>query len=193
MTRVRPDTWVGFWLYSRARVRALIRYSRGPSGVELSWLLVPSLLTFACAGEGHYGLELDGGDESEVDSGGGPVSPADAEACSAQRDASEAGGCSEIVVEGAFNQCAQVGSYLLSPLSTLVGAEVDLTAVADDKENDPVVYEWTAAKGTFSRPDWPETKYRCDEAGEQLLKLTVSDSPECVSSVEIPVVCLAAP
>jgi hypothetical protein len=146
-----------------------------------------------CSGTGQEGHDQDGG-VTDAGPDASPEAGLDAALCSEEgADGASQPGCGTLQVDGLFNVCAKVGGYLLSPLSTVVDGGVSLSAFAEDKENDPVTYIWSASFGSLSQPTAPATEYRCEVVGEQIVTLTVSDSPGCISKVEIPVTCLEAP
>ncbi|MFT3922988.1 MAG: hypothetical protein QM778_10670 [Myxococcales bacterium] len=155
----------------------------------LAWLSLS--VVAACHGEGQDGIENEGG---VLDAGPDAGPPHDAGVDAGECvDAGDAATCGSLLIDGLFNQCAKVGGYVFSPLSVVVGSEISISSFAEDEEGDPVTYSWQAPDGVFSHPDASDTSYRCDVAGEKVLKLTVSDTPDCVSVAELNVTCLDAP
>ena len=78
-------------------------------------------------------------------------------------------------VNGKFNFCADLPLVVVSPLQTSVGNEIDVLAVAEDVDGDPIEYRWTGTGGSFANPSLPKTTYTCEEVGDQTITITVSD------------------
>lgn len=92
---------------------------------------------------------------------------------------------------GKINVCAQLTKVIVSPLTTSVGATIDLLSAAEDAEGDNVAYAWTATAGNFGDPAAPVTTYTCDVEGSQSIRITVSDDDFqlCNDDWTVPVVC----
>ncbi|MGB5219494.1 MAG: hypothetical protein WBN60_00580, partial [Polyangiales bacterium] len=84
-------------------------------------------------------------------------------------------GLGGVRVNGKFNICAQLAKVVVSPLQTSVGNEIDLSAQGDDVEGDPIAYQWSASGGSIADPSAQDTTYTCEEVGEQIITITVSD------------------
>lgn len=78
-------------------------------------------------------------------------------------------------VDGEFNICAELVKVVVAPLQTSIGNVIELSAAADDREGDEVAYLWTATGGTIADSASPNTTYTCEEEGEQIITIAVSD------------------
>ena len=78
-------------------------------------------------------------------------------------------------VNGKFNFCADIIEAVVSPTQTSVGYDIDVSAVAEDEDGDPIEYLWTGTGGSFADPTAPVTTFRCEEEGVQTVTITVSD------------------
>jgi hypothetical protein len=87
-------------------------------------------------------------------------------------------------VDGWFNICAELVKVVVSPLQTSVGSDIDLDAQAEDAEDDPITYEWTATGGEIDDANAPSTTYTCGEVGEQLIRIMVTDDDEFCDMAE---------
>ena len=58
-------------------------------------------------------------------------------------------------VNGKFNFCAEIVKVVVSPLQTSVGNQIDVLAVAEDRDGDAIEYEWTGTGGSFADPASP--------------------------------------
>ena len=85
--------------------------------------------------------------------------------------------------DGKANICAELTKVVVSPLQTSVGNVINLMAEAEDAEDDPVEYEWTALVGAIADPNDAVTIYTCAAEGEDEITITVSDyGGECCTS-----------
>lgn len=95
-------------------------------------------------------------------------------------------------VNGELNVCAELIKAVVSPLQTSVGNDIDLMATAQDAEDDPIGYEWTALVGSIAAPSEPLTVYTCEAEGDDEITISVSDDggESCMSSWTVPVTCV---
>jgi hypothetical protein len=78
-------------------------------------------------------------------------------------------------VNGEFNICPQLQKAVASPLQTSVGNDIDLSAIAEDPEGDPIMYFWIATGGELDDNNAQETTYTCQEVGDHTISINVSD------------------
>ncbi len=97
-------------------------------------------------------------------------------------------------VNGELNVCADLTTVVVSPLQVEVGYNIDLMAAAEDAENDPITYNWTATSGSFNDPSAANTQYTCEAPGTHTLTLGVSDDnfTHCVDSFSADVTCVSS-
>jgi hypothetical protein len=82
----------------------------------------------------------------------------------------------EVSVTGRFNACPAIISYAVSPIATVVGDPIHLSAAAADSDaGDTLQFAWTASTGGFSSAGEAQTVFQCPTAGTHHLTLTVSD------------------
>ena len=95
-------------------------------------------------------------------------------------------------VNGKFNICAQVATAVVSPLQTSVGNDIDLVAQGEDVEDDPISYAWFATGGTIADPTAATTTYTCDEVGDHIVRIVVSDDDAefCMDEWTVAVTCV---
>ncbi|MFW2389189.1 MAG: PKD domain-containing protein, partial [Polyangiales bacterium] len=95
-------------------------------------------------------------------------------------------------VNGKFNLCAQLHKVVVSPLRTSVGSDIDLSALGEDVEGDPISYSWTGTGGSIADPSAPATTYTCAEAGGQTVTVTISDDDfiHCMDDWAVAVTCV---
>jgi hypothetical protein len=95
-------------------------------------------------------------------------------------------------VNGKLNICAQLFKVVVSPLQTSVGNDIDLSATGEDREGDPIEYAWTGSGGSIADPSAASTTYTCEEAGEQMIAVTISDDGfgHCMDDWTVPVTCV---
>jgi len=75
-----------------------------------------------------------------------------------------------------------------APSEAAVGMSISVSAMVDDPDADGLAFLWSARAGTFVTAWAPSTEYTCQEAGEQILTVTVSDG-QCNGEAKIPVTC----
>src|SRR5262249_37846328 len=63
------------------------------------------------------------------------------------------------------NVCPEILAYSASPPTVTVGADVHLTSLAHDDNNDPLTFQWSATQGTFTDANAANTTYRCATQG----------------------------
>ncbi len=95
-------------------------------------------------------------------------------------------------VNGELNICAELAKVIVSPLQTSVGYDIDLSAIGQDEEGDPITYVWTATGGSIADANAPETTYTCEEAGQQSITILVTDNDvHCTMATwTVPVTCI---
>ena len=95
-------------------------------------------------------------------------------------------------VNGKFNICAQIAKVIVSPLQTSVGNDIDLSAQGEDVEEDTIAYAWTATGGSIANASAQETTYTCEEVGEQLITISVTDDDGeyCMDDWTVSVTCV---
>ncbi len=83
--------------------------------------------------------------------------------------------------------CPVLTSVLATPLQANLGDEINVSAFGVG----PIDYLWTATGGSFVDPTMPITAYRCEEPGQQDLKVTVSnETGSCTDEITVTVTCL---
>ena len=155
----------------------------------------PSVEVFGLA-PGNYTIELEATSEDGESSCGG----------SAMFDAT-AGVTTEVAVllrcstgerfggvrvNGTVKICAELTEVVVAPLQTSIGNEISVGSQAKGEEGDTIEYAWTADSGTFADPSAAATFYRCEEAGNHELTISVtSDQFEhCVDSWSVDITCV---
>ena len=78
-------------------------------------------------------------------------------------------------VNGKLNICAELTKAVVAPLQTSIGNVIAVSAQAEDTEDDPIEYAWSADSGSFASPSAPATFYTCEELGDHELSISVSD------------------
>ena len=76
---------------------------------------------------------------------------------------------------GKFNVCSELTKVIVSPLTTSVGGEIDLSASGEDEEGDDFEFLWTAEGGVVDDSAAAETTFTCLEQGEGFVAVAVSD------------------
>ena len=81
---------------------------------------------------------------------------------------------------------------VVSPLQTSVGNDMDLEAVAVDADDDPIDYMWTATGGSIADPTEVSTTYTCEEVGDHVIEISVSDDgfDYCIDVIDVDVTCV---
>ncbi len=103
-------------------------------------------------------------------------------------DGSADGGESSVRISIQINNCPNVTTSA-SPLSTSVGATIDVMGMGNDIDlSDRLTYLWTAVSGAFADAKAPNTTYTCTEPGTHVLTVRVSDG-RCEGVSAIPVTC----
>ena len=93
---------------------------------------------------------------------------------------------------GEFNVCADlVVVVVVAPLQISVGDKIELLAVAEDAERDPIEYRWETTGGSFDDPTVEDPIYTCEELGNYDVSVAVSDDgfDPCTSGWTIRVTC----
>lgn len=95
-------------------------------------------------------------------------------------------------VNGKFNVCTVLTKAVVAPLQTSVGNDIDLQAEAHDHEGDPIAYQWSASNGSIANPNAATTTYTCTQAGNDVIRIAVSDDQfdYCISSWSVLVTCV---
>jgi len=93
--------------------------------------------------------------------------------------------------DGKLNVCAELVKAVVSPLQTSASHGLRLSAEGTDNEGDLVEYRWTATGGAIDDDVAAETTYTCVEAGDQLIRIEVSDDgfQHCVDGWTVNVSC----
>ena len=107
--------------------------------------------------------------------------------------ACEVGGFCDGTGNCEFNTCAELDPVIVSPLQTSVGNDIDLSAMGNDDDGDPIKYSWSGTGGSIADPDAGSTTYTCGEVGEQTITITISDDDfeHCTDDWTVPVTCVA--
>ena len=94
-------------------------------------------------------------------------------------------------VDGKLNVCAELVKAVVSPLQISATHGLRLSAEGTDSEGDPVAYRWTATGGSIDDEGAAEATYTCVEAGDQLIRIEVSDDgfQHCVDGWTVNVSC----
>jgi len=95
-------------------------------------------------------------------------------------------------VNGKLNMCPELTKAVVAPLQTSIGNVITVRSQAEDEEDDPIEYSWTADRGTFANPSAPATFYTCEETGDDQLTISVTNhhSEYCVDSWTVDVSCV---
>lgn len=101
-----------------------------------------------------------------------------------------AGERGETVVNAQVNVCPVMTHLFAGPVIVddrdPVAVEVEVT----DADGDPILYEWSATRGTFDNPSARETLYHCDGFGAARLKIRATDGGSCPVESEFHVNCV---
>jgi len=97
-----------------------------------------------------------------------------------------------IRVDGSLNVCAELVKAVVSPLTTSVGQDIDLLAEVVDAEGDAVKLSWSAGVGTIADSSAAATTYRCEQPGDDDVRIVVSDDgfAHCMSDWTVRVACV---
>ncbi|MFW6126378.1 MAG: DNRLRE domain-containing protein [Chloroflexota bacterium] len=76
---------------------------------------------------------------------------------------------------GTANNAPQISSVTCSPASVGKGGSTTVACEASDPDGDPLTYDWTATKGTFSGTGATVTWMAPNEDGAYTIRVTVSD------------------
>lgn len=95
-------------------------------------------------------------------------------------------------VSATLNNCPQLTSIVVAPLSVAVGSEIPVAAAGADLDPaDTLTFAWTASGGgSFAAPAQASTAFTCATAGDHVLTVTVSDG-RCGASRSVNVSCVA--
>jgi cysteine-rich repeat protein len=105
----------------------------------------------------------------------------------------------EVEVNGTFNLCPTLTSWIAAPLTVSTSGEVAVSAAASDTTTDgmtpdTLTFAWTATGGSFDAPGSASTNFNCFTPGAQILTVTVTDSSpggtSCSDSATIAVNCV---
>lgn len=105
----------------------------------------------------------------------------------------------EVEVNGTFNLCPTLTSWIAAPLTVSTSGEIAVSATASDTTTDgttpdTLTFAWTATGGSFDAPDAAATNFNCSTPGNQTLTVTVTDSSpggsSCSDSATIAVNCV---
>ena len=96
-------------------------------------------------------------------------------------------------VDGEFNICPYITWADASPLTTSVGNNIDLFAMATDDEGDAITYMWSSGSGTIANPMAASTTYTCTEVGADTITILVTDDEGtyCMDMHDFPITCVA--
>lgn len=93
---------------------------------------------------------------------------------------------------GKFNLCAELSKMVVSPLETLVGTDIALSAAGEDQEGDDFVIGWTAEGGTLASETGSENTFTCGEGGGSITASVSDDGFDfCSSSWTVEVTCIS--
>ncbi|MDH3622604.1 MAG: hypothetical protein OES69_09855 [Myxococcales bacterium] len=97
-------------------------------------------------------------------------------------------------VNGEFNICPYIDWADVSPMTTSVGNDIDLSATAkDDDEGDTITYMWSSGSGIIANPMAQSTTYTCTDVGDDVIFILVTDDggTYCMDMLDFPVTCVA--
>jgi hypothetical protein len=75
-------------------------------------------------------------------------------------------------------------------ISPTASAAIAVKASDPDGTDTSLVYRWTAASGTFSKPDRPTTAYSCGNLGPQVLQVSAQDGHGYIGYLALKVNCI---
>ncbi|HMJ12086.1 MAG TPA: DUF4215 domain-containing protein, partial [Polyangiaceae bacterium] len=87
------------------------------------------------------------------------------------------------------NRCPELGSMVIAPEGPTAPGTFSLIADADDPNDDPVTYGFSAASGEIRESSSGRATYRCTGAGLHAVTLRVSDDRGCTRTYETRVRC----
>jgi hypothetical protein len=96
-------------------------------------------------------------------------------------------------VDGEFNICPYLNWADVSPLTTSVGNDIDLFAMAtDDDEGETITYMWSSGSGIIADPMAQSTTYTCTEVGDDVIFILVTDDGGiyCMDMHTVPITCV---
>ena len=100
---------------------------------------------------------------------------------------------SGVVVEivPAVNVCPYFERALIIPQAIAPGVSAVIVVKATDPDgvDSSLVYDWSAASGSFSTPNRPTTTYKCGALGAQVLTATAEDVHGCRGQLALDVTC----
>ena len=89
--------------------------------------------------------------------------------------------------------CPRLTRIVVTPLQADVGDQIGVLAEAASQDGGPLNYSWTATAGSFADGNSAITTYLCEEAGRQVLSVTVSNAAgSCTDQRSVSVTCVAA-
>jgi hypothetical protein len=94
-----------------------------------------------------------------------------------------------VIVVATFH-CSLISSLVAAPMTTSVGGEIDLRAVAEG-DGGSVSFAWSAGSGRFSDPTAGATVFTCTSPGTAPITVTVT-SGQCSDHVTVSVSCVPA-
>jgi hypothetical protein len=90
--------------------------------------------------------------------------------------------------------CPELTSWVVSPLRTSVGGWIDVAVAARDVDPGRVMtFSWEPAQN-FDPAHAQKSRFRCQDAGKQEVRCTVSDNRRpvpCATRLSVPVECVA--
>ena len=94
--------------------------------------------------------------------------------------------------DGWFNVCAELTKAVVAPLETSIGNSIIVSSQAEDHDEDPIEYRWSASTGAFANPNAANTFYTCETLGTHELTISVSDDnfDYCIDSWTVEVTCV---
>jgi hypothetical protein len=97
-------------------------------------------------------------------------------------------------VNGKLNVCAELSKAVASPLQTSEGSAIAIAADANDADDDPVQYRWSATGGTLDDATASETTFNCDDSGPATITIEVSDDgfEDCIDLWQFDVACVGS-
>jgi hypothetical protein len=112
---------------------------------------------------------------------------------SGQTGTSDSGGSQTLVqIIPEANKCPVFVQSLVIPQTIQPAATADVVVLASDPDGSEaaLTFAWSASSGSFSSSDRAVTRYRCAQAGPQLLYVDAIDELGCRSELTLRVTCL---